>query len=314
MDDVLAALDRGAPRVYLLHHNADADAVGSAVAMARRWPGLIASHADVSAAGRRVAARFGVEVAVDPPLDGYRLGVVLDTGSPAPLGPVPASLPLVVIDHHRTGGWPQVVASYVEPDATSTCEVVLRLIWAQEKGLQADEALALLCGLVADTQRFRLATKDTLSSAFVLMDNGADLQEAIALLEQPPPEERSERIARLRAAQRAQVEEVGGLLVATSHVNAYEASSAAALVRTGADVALVAAQRGEDASVSGRLRAGLDGRVDLARVMQQAARDLGAPWGGGGHAGAAGLNGKGSAEAALAACRAALAGHLGARP
>lgn len=312
VERVVQALQRE-PRVYLLHHNADADAVGAALAMASRWPGTLAAHQDVSAAGRRVAQRFGVEVLVDPPLGAYELGVVLDTGSPGPLGPLPRDLPLVLIDHHRPGGWgPGLLASLVDETATSTCEVVLSLLWEQGQGITDDEALALLCGLVADTQRFRLATKDTLTRAFVLMDNGADLREAIGILEQPRPEERSERIARLRAGQRAEVEEVAGLVVVRSRVNSYEASAAAGLVRLGADVALVAAQRGPDASVSARVRPGLDGRVDLARVMQEAAKGLGPGWGGGGHAAAAGCNGQGSAEDALAACAKALARWLGA--
>lgn len=310
MEDVLAAL-AAEPRVYLLHHNADADAVGAAIALSRRWPGTLAAHTDVGAAARRLAARLGAKVEVDPPLDGYALGIVVDTGSPGPLGALPPGLPLVLIDHHRPGAWPQVQARLVDAGATSTCEVALKLLWGLGEGLTEDEAFALLCGLVADTQRFRLATKDTLGSAFVLMDSGASLQEAVALLEQPAPEERSERIARLRAAQRCEVEEVAGLLVARSRVNAYEASAAGALVRVGADVALVAAQRGSDASVSARVRFGLAKAPDLARVMQEAAKDLGPGWGGGGHAGAAGLNGRGDAEQALAACARALARALG---
>lgn len=310
MEDVVEAL-RTAPRVYLLHHNADADAVGAAIALSKRWPGTIAAHEDVSAAARRLAERLKVRIEVDPPLDAYKLGVVLDTGSAAVLGPLPKGLPLVVVDHHRPGGWPNVVATLTDDTATSACEVALRLVWALGKGLTEDEAFALLCGLVADTQRFRLATKDTLSNAFVLLDHGANLQEAVALLEQPPVEERSERIARLRAAQRAQVQEMGALLVATSQVNAYEASAAGALVRTGADIALVAAQREDKASVSGRLRQGV--QVDLAQVMQAAAKSLGEGWGGGGHAGAAGLNGHGTADQALAAVQQALAQRLGAR-
>jgi nanoRNase/pAp phosphatase (c-di-AMP/oligoRNAs hydrolase) len=304
VERVLKAL-AAEPRVYLLHHNADADAVGAAIALASRWPGRIVAHDDVSAAGRRLAARFGVKVEVDAPLDGAAIGIVLDTGSPGPLGPLPASLPLVVIDHHREGGWPNAAASLVDPEATSTCEVALRVLWELGEGLTPDESLALLCGLVADTQRFRFATKDTLSSAFVLLDNGAELQEALAILEQPSPEERSERIARLRAAQRAQVEEIHGWLVALSHVNSYEASAAAALVRVGADLALVAAQRDDATSLSARANPSLG--IDLAQLLQRAAQRLGPGWSGGGHAGAAGLTGKGTPEQALAAARAALA-------
>ncbi|MCA1812968.1 MAG: DHH family phosphoesterase [Halobacteriales archaeon] len=303
MEDVLALLSRE-PRVYLLHKQADADAVGAAVALSQRFPGTIAGHASVGAAATRVAERFGAKVQLDPPLDGYAVGIALDCGSPGMLGALPPGLPLVVIDHHREGGWPQVQARLVEPETTSTCEVVLKLLWALGEGLQPDEALALLCGLVADTQRFRLATKDTLGSAFVLMESGAELPEAIALLEQPAAEERSERIARLRAAQRAEVEEVRGWLVARAQVGSYEASAAQGLVHLGADVAFVAAQRDAEASVSARVRRGVE--LDLAKVMQRAGRSLGAAWSGGGHAGAAGLTGKGDAARALQACVQAL--------
>jgi len=310
VDEVLAALATMEPRAYLLHHHADADAVGAAIALARRWPGMLATHTSVSAAGLRMAKHFGVEVLVDPPLEDIALGVAVDSGSPGPLGPLPEGLPLVVIDHHKWAGddvWPGLLARLVDPEATSTCEVVLPLLWALGEGLEPDEALALLCGLVADTQRFRRATKDTLTAAFVMLDHGAELRDALALLEVPSPEERSERLARLKAAQRAQVEEVAGLVVAWSHLGAFEASAANGLVALGADIAFVAAQRGSETSVSARVRGGLEAKVDAASLMQRTAKDLGPGWSGGGHAGAAGLVGPGPPEAALDACRATLA-------
>jgi nanoRNase/pAp phosphatase (c-di-AMP/oligoRNAs hydrolase) len=69
-------------------------------------------------------------------------------------------------------------------------------------------------------------------------------------------------------------------------------------------VALVAAQREGEASVSARVRRGVD--LDAARLMQRAAARLGPAWGGGGHAGAAGLSGKGDAAKGLQACMQAL--------
>lgn len=306
VERLLGALARE-PRVYLLHHNADLDAVGAALALARRWPGLLAARGSVGAAARRLADRLGASVEVEPPLGGFAVGIVLDTGSAAALMPLPPALPLVVLDHHAPGGWPQAIAALQDPGATSTCEVALRVLKAAGARVEPEQALALLCGLLADTRRFRLATRATLAAALELLDAGASLPEAIGIAEAPPPEERSERIARLRAAQRCRVGEARGLLVAWSEVGAFEASAAAALVALGADVALVAAQRGPEACVSARVRSGHEAEVDAAGLMQRAARLLGPAWGGGGHAGAAGLNGPGSASEALEACRKALA-------
>src|SRR5438067_11662991 len=102
----------------------------------------------------------------------------------------------------------------------------------------------------------------------------------------------SMRKATLVAATRARVETVGdGWLVATSEVGAFDAAAAQALVRAGADVALVASERPDRARIS--LRAStraLAKGVHLGEIANAAARDV-EGWSGGGHEGAAGLSG-----------------------
>src|SRR5438067_4512912 len=101
----------------------------------------------------------------------------------------------------------------------------------------------------------------------------------------------SMRKATLVAATRARVETVGdGWLVATSEVGSFDAAAAAALVRAGADVALVASERRDRARVSMRASArALAKGLHLGRAANEAAREVG--WSGGGHEGAAGLSG-----------------------
>lgn len=84
--------------------------------------------------------------------------------------------PIVNIDHHVTNTHFGRV-SIVEPDATSTTEVLYRLfqVWGQK--IDEQTAVCLLTGLVTDTLCFRTAnvTPAVMSLASVLMEAGADL-------------------------------------------------------------------------------------------------------------------------------------------
>jgi nanoRNase/pAp phosphatase (c-di-AMP/oligoRNAs hydrolase) len=106
----------------------------------------------------------------------------------------------------------------------------------------------------------------------------------------------SEKIARLRAGQRAEVEFVGDWVLAFSHLGSFQSSGARALLSMGADVAVVV---GED---KGMLRASFRSKNQFHRltgihlgemVSIFASRFNGS---GSGHPTAAGFNGKGSIE------------------
>ena len=96
---------------------------------------------------------------------------------------------------------------------------------------------------------------------------------------------------------------IGDWLVALSHVGAYQASAARALVALGAHVAIVAGQRENKLQVS--LRACSDFHEKTGIHL---GRDIANPLGeylhgmGGGHAVSAGANGVGNVEASLKRC------------
>jgi nanoRNase/pAp phosphatase (c-di-AMP/oligoRNAs hydrolase) len=156
---------------------------------------------------------------------------------------------------------------------------------------------------VADTARFRHADGATLRTAARLVElSGSSVEDALALLDRDEEEvgNLDARRAALAAASRASVETVGASLVAVSQVGSFDAAAAAALVRAGADLAVVARERGGEARVS--LRASpraLAGGLRLGELANEAAREVG--WSGGGHDAAAGLRGEPPAARAVEA-------------
>lgn len=168
--DTLARTIRGGRRILITGHaRPDGDALGSVIALARSL-----TLAGIDAAGA-VASRGGLggpaflegirelrtpqELRTAPPFD---LLVALDCGSsdriPAPLAPLARSIPLSVnIDHHCTNTRFGDV-NRVEPAASSTGEIVWKLI--RRAGWPFDRAVAeaLWVALITDTGRFAYET------------------------------------------------------------------------------------------------------------------------------------------------------------
>lgn len=86
---------------------------------------------------------------------------------------------IVVIDHHRRSEEfiNDALLVYMEPYASSTCELVTELLQYFDERLQMDvlEATALLAGIVVDTNRFAVRTGSrTFEAAGFLRRSGAD--------------------------------------------------------------------------------------------------------------------------------------------
>lgn len=123
-----------------------------------------------------------------PPEDAFHLitpktlAVVVDThkasfvAEPKLLG---LTKRLVVVDHHRRGEefLSEATLIYMEPYASSTCELVTELLQYIQDGLALGvlESTALLAGIVTDTKSFSVRTGSrTFEAASFLRRNGAD--------------------------------------------------------------------------------------------------------------------------------------------
>lgn len=175
---------RRAQRILAITHvSPDGDAIGSLLGftLAMRGMGKLVTPACQDAAQVKYDYLNGARE-IRQSADGqHDLIVALDASDLQRLGNVfvpglHARLPIVVFDHHVTNTMFGVV-NVIEPNVSSTSELVLKLIRRLGLTLTPDIAAALLTGVVTDSLAFRTSntTPDTLAAAMELMKTGVSL-------------------------------------------------------------------------------------------------------------------------------------------
>ncbi len=300
--------------LFLGHQNADPDAICSMAALAELYGQLNRQgHADlvcddVSRLAVQVLEKFSPMTKVSASVEGdHDLVVVVDANNRFQFGErlqsfqsIPSKT--VVIDHHEPN--PDIAQlaehSIVKSDASSTCEIVIELYDEFDIPISPTAASLLLAGIVFDTRRFFYASRGTLDCAVRLLRAGADYQAVINSLVSKP--DRSERIARLKAAARLRFQIIDDWIIVTTSVGAFEASACRSLIELGADVAIVG---GSPSKGVVRLSSRSTNEF-YAQTGVNLGRDVMEPLGeviegiGGGHPNAAGANGKRNRDKALA--------------
>jgi bifunctional oligoribonuclease and PAP phosphatase NrnA len=236
------------------------------------------------------------------------LAVLVDTNSLDQLG-VAAKIILklehgpIVVDHHHPHPDTVRVASQmiVDESAAAAAEVVFRLFEASKEDPERLEATALMAALFVETKHFLLARESTFDVAAKLVKAGADPRRLSGMLSSPM--NRSERVARLKAAERSSVTMLANWIVVTSQLGSYQSSAARAFLTLGAHVAFVGGE------VKDKIRVNMRATEDFyEKTGAHLARDVAIPLGkllggvGGGHPTAAGLSAVGGIEEILSAC------------
>ncbi len=301
--------------VLLCHHNADPDAICAAFAffqlLKRLRPRLeieIAAAQGPSRLSKHLLNFIPAKLTSHPRVDEAGLIAILDTNTVQQLDELAervkgSKAPIVVVDHHAIHPETERLATLCMADesASSTCEIVYRLFKDVGVNLAEIEAKALFLGIAFDTRHFVLASSTTLKVIADLIDVGVNAQETLSLLSLPM--DTSERIARLKAGQRTKLLKIDGWLIASSHVRAYQASAARALIGLGAHVAVVAGQKGDVLRISLRSsrdfyeKTGIHLGRDVAKPLGECFRGMG-----GGHSTSAGVNGEGDVESSFKRC------------
>jgi nanoRNase/pAp phosphatase (c-di-AMP/oligoRNAs hydrolase) len=205
-----------------------------------------------------------------------------------------------MIDHHapHVESPKAATINIADENATSTCEIILAMF--NRKHMKPDKRVsqALLIGILVETGHLAIGTRKTYAATYNLIKTGANPEEAISLTRQVMEE--SERIARVKSAQRLRLDRINGWVIATSIIGSYHASAARGLIALGAHLAIVAGKRNDDLTVSFRCtrefvqESGVHLGTDIATEI---GRQMGGM--GGGHATAAGANVKGEPNDAL---------------
>jgi phosphoesterase RecJ-like protein len=186
LDRAARALTEATTVAMACHVNPDPDALGSMLGLAGY----------LQAQGKQVVCSWGNHPMAPPrwlaALDGAAplvqpkdfpaeppLMVALDTAAPDRLGPLRASAErageVIVVDHHRTNpGFGSIVV--LDPDASSTAELVFRLVERMGGELPDTAAAFLYAGVVTDTGRFQYeaTTPETLRVAAELRRHDFD--------------------------------------------------------------------------------------------------------------------------------------------
>jgi nanoRNase/pAp phosphatase (c-di-AMP/oligoRNAs hydrolase) len=295
------ATSRGDRILVLCHENADIDAIASTTVAcealnslgARAWAGC----ESLSKLAEHALSLTGKQIQTEPSFDADHF-LLLDTSSLEHLGTRFAeklkNTKILMIDHHKAveEARKQVLHAYIDESSTSEAELILKLL--KELGIKPspDQSTLLLAGILTDTAELRLAKKETFSAILELLQLGADYSRAQELIRLP--EEISRKIAMIKAAKRAEMEEIKGFLVLFSEVGSYEADAAVALLKLGADLAFVGSQNEGRVRVSARARPEVceRTRLHLGQLMIDSAKTFNGT--GGGHAGAASFTGKAS--------------------
>jgi phosphoesterase RecJ-like protein len=317
VNEVIKILDEtNASKVLLLcHHNSDPDAVCSAYAFQSLLKTLkptlsveIGTGNGVSRLSKHVLKFIPIKVNEKPNVEEADAIVLLDTNTIQQLGKLAERItqttaPLIVIDHHAAHPETEHVAKLVitHEEAASTCEIVYSFYKQLNVKPDLNVAKALFLGIAFDTRHFVLANSSTFQTIAELGELGVNAQETLSTLSLPM--DFSERVARMKACRRAKLLKVGNWIIALSHVSAYQASAARALVDLGAHMAAVAGQKNDNIEISMRctrdfnLETGIHLGRDIAKPLGEYLHGMG-----GGHATAAGVNGVGDVESGLKRC------------
>lgn len=297
LDKIIHELKNG-KKLVLIHSNADPDATGSAYALAQAFPNItIGVYEGVNKSSKKLINKIGAEVVVNPNPNDFEKIFVVDTSTPSLLGTLANDIRKpIIIDHHAKISW-ENAELYYHDEKPSCAEIIYEILKKANFKMSRNVGLALLSGIITDTGRFRRANVETLKIFTTIMEETKiTMDEVLSLVEEKP--DKSEKIALLKAGQRLKYETVNDFVLAYSMIGAFEGSASSALISLGADVAVVGRQKNNEFVVIIKSKNNVP--VHLGKIMDEIGMETNT--GGGGHKGAAGLNGIGDAEAMVNIC------------
>ncbi len=280
--------------LFLSHQNADPDAVGSLFFLKERFGGTIGLPNGVDRKSGPLLEYLGMEYEDRPDPSDYDQIIVVDTPSPEQLSPIEPPLErTIVIDHHNTNLWD---IDIYHKKRTSCAEIIYEMFG--DDRLSDKEGVGLIAGILTESSGLKRGTPKTFRTLAEIIDaSGVNLAKVNNILRSPRPY--SEKISRLKGAQRTSFETINGYIIAYATVGAYESSVCEMLLGVGADVSLTASQRYSKFLLSSRARNELiDKGLDLGSIFKSVA-SMHDTWSGGGHEGAAVIKGEGKTDEAL---------------
>ncbi|MFW9853833.1 MAG: bifunctional oligoribonuclease/PAP phosphatase NrnA [Candidatus Thorarchaeota archaeon] len=281
-----------------LHPQADLDAVGAAIAMTQLIKALNPNlpvqvvEEDISKLGRELLGLTGHIFDAIPfnRLTAPLLIIYLDTNQvDNQMNPNDKSI--AVIDHHvKTDTVFTIDFDFRLETFRATTEIVAGMFYSSGISLTKQVRQALLAGLIFDTRRFLYGDDALFQCVSYLLNGHPEIYSEVGML-LSDPRMPPEKIACIKAAQRAKRWQINETILLVSHVSSFEAAAARTLVTLGSDIAVVIARRKMETRISIRTAPSFpqDSGISLGRdVIPALIEEFGGS--GGGHPSAAGYN------------------------
>ncbi|MBS3790140.1 MAG: DHH family phosphoesterase [Candidatus Thermoplasmatota archaeon] len=284
--------------LFLIHQHADPDAVGSAYFLQRRWSGKVASPPGPNRTAQNLLTFLDFQIEDEAEFDRFDRIVILDTPDPSQLDSfsLPEDIEKTIIDHHENSSWDENIFFR---DRISCCEIVYEMVNPEK--LTTKEGIALIAGILTDTSSLQRGTSRTFSILSEIMDkSGVTLDDVRSILFDRRTY--SEKVARLKGAQRSSHLEVNGFIIVKTEIGAFEGSVSSYLLNGGADIALSGSENDDEFRISGRATEDvLQDDIDIGRTFKSI-QEEDPEVSGGGHPGAGVLTGEGKLEKYLDLC------------
>jgi nanoRNase/pAp phosphatase (c-di-AMP/oligoRNAs hydrolase) len=298
--------------IILTHANSDPDAICSAFALKHllkkinpKTKIIIGAPQGTNKISEKIMKKFRLSIESEPDLEDIDIIFTVDTNNLKQFGKISNAIErfeksIVIIDHHYPHPSMEKLSrlKFCDKYSPSTCEIIYNFFDQYEIKPTKKIAKILIIGILCETRHLRLATSQTILTISNLIKQGIEIEKLRDILEIQMAQ--SERLARLRAAQRIKISSLAGWIIVSTNVGSHHASAARALAFLGADLAIVAS------SDKDRLKISLRSKEEFYKKSQiHLGRDLAKPLGdyvngtGGGHSLAAGITGSGEVENAL---------------
>jgi phosphoesterase RecJ-like protein len=296
----------------LTHANSDPDAICSAFALTQllkkinpKTKIIIGAPEGTNKISEKIIKKFRLNIESEPSLDDVDLIFTVDTNNLKQLGKISNKIEkskklIIIIDHHYPHPSMEKLSKlkFCDKYSPSTCEIIYEFYNHLKIKPTKKVAKILIIGILCETRHLRLATSKTIMIISDLIIHGIEIEKLRDILEIKM--DQSERLARLRAAQRIKISSLAGWIIVSTNVGSHHASAARALAFLGADLAIVGS------SDKDRLKISLRSKEEFYQKSRfHLGRDLAKPLGdyvngtGGGHSLAAGVTGFGNVDDAL---------------
>ena len=207
-------------------------------------------------------------------------------------------IPFIFIDHHLNlkKNYPTNISFHnlIFDNYSSTSEMVLELFDDCNIKLPIPYKYLLVSAILTDSGFLKYGNTGTVKNLYNILQDQIEIQDVLPILEREI--DISEKIARIKALQRVKLIRINNWLIGLSHLSSFSASAASILTKVGFDIGIVVSEDKSDYRITTRAKKQvcLKTGLHLGKIISEIKNVNG-----GGHDGAATLNGKNDVEESL---------------